>query len=130
MSKSGLLQVFVTSVSLCCRLLLAETPSKDAGTGLEGVISISPVQAGPIRPGVPDSKPLGHTEFVVTKDDKQVASFETDDKGHFKISLPPGHYSISRKGLKPGIGNYGPFEADVGAGEMKRIQWTIDSGIR
>lgn len=106
------------------------TPKSDAGTGLEGIISISPVQGGPIRQGVPDSKPLPNTEFVVTKENNAVTSFQTDDKGRFHISLPPGHYTVSRKGLKVGIGNYGPFEVEIAPGEMKKVQWTCDSGIR
>ena len=106
------------------------TPKSDAGTGLEGIISISPVQAGPIRQGVPDSKPLADTEFVVAKENKTVTSFQTDAKGRFHISLPPGHYTVSRKGLKVGIGFYGPFEVEIAPGEMKKVQWACDSGIR
>lgn len=113
-------------------IALGQSPSAqkpDAGSGLEGVISIGPVQGGPIRPGVPDSKPLPHAEFVVTKENKIVTSFQTDDKGRFHVSLPPGHYAISRK-INATLGNYGPFEVDITAGKMKQVQWTCDSGIR
>ena len=128
---------FFSMLGVCFTLLstvaLGEppsTPKSGVGTGLEGVISISPVQAGPIRQGVPDSKPLADTEFVVAKENKTVMSFQTDDKGRFHISLPPGHYTVSRKGLKVGIGNYGPFEVEIAPGEIKKVQWTCDSGIR
>ena len=64
------------------------------------------------------------------KEKISVASFQTDDKGRFRISLPPGHYTISRKDWNAPIGSYGPFEVDVTAGEMKTVQWDCDSGIR
>ena len=59
-----------------------------------------------------------------------MASFKTDDQGRFRISLPSGHYTISRKGGKATVGSYGPFEVDVAAGQIKRVQWNCDTGIR
>jgi len=101
-----------------------------AKTGIEGVISVSPVQAGPVRQGTPDSKPLTNTAFVVRHGNEIVASFETDDLGGFRIFLPPGHYVISRKDWAGAIGHYGPFEVDVTAGQMKIVRWNCDSGLR
>src|SRR5882724_1722988 len=37
---------------------------------------------------------------AVFESDKTIASFTTDDKGRFQISLPPGHYTISKKDWK------------------------------
>lgn len=100
-----------------------------APTGLEGVILISPVMGGPIRPGGADAKPLAQTEFAVKQGDKVVATFTTDAQGHFKLSLGPGHYAVVKK--KPGaIGSYGPFEVEVAAGKMKTVEWKCDSGVR
>src|SRR5206468_114462 len=48
----------------------------------------------------------------------------------FGASVPPGHYKVSIKGKRPGIGRYGPFEVDVAPGKMTRVQWDCDSGIR
>ena len=98
---------------------LAETPSTpkaEPGTGLEGVILAGPIQGGPTRQGVPDSRPLANTEFVVEKENSTVASFKTNDQGRFQVSLPAGHYTISRKDWKANIGSYGPFEVDVARG--------------
>ena len=64
------------------------------------------------------------------KDNSTVASFKTNDEGRFKISLPPGHYTISRKDWNASIGSYGPFEVDVAAGQMKKVQWNCDTGLR
>ena len=107
----------------------AQTPS-GTETGIEGVITISPTKPGPMRVDAPTSKPLANTAFVVEKDNAQVASFTTDDQGHFRIQLPPGHYRASIKGRKTTIGHFGPFEADVVADKMTNVVWNCDSGIR
>jgi hypothetical protein len=99
-------------------------------TGIEGVISIGPTHGGPIRPGVPSSKGLANTEFAVETDKGEVSSFKTDDQGHFRILLSPGHYKVSIKGRKGGVGHYGPFEADVTANQMLTVHWYCDSGMR
>ena len=107
-------------------ITLGETEPK---TGLEGVITVSPIHGGPARIGVPNSGPLADVYFNVKKGDEIVASFRTDDQGQFRISLAPGHYSIALK-EKRRFPRCGPFEADVVAGQIKRVEWTCDSGMR
>jgi hypothetical protein len=104
--------------------------SSGAETGIEGVITISPTQAGPVRADSPASKPLASAAFAVENEKGEVASFTTDGQGHFRTSVPPGHYKVSMKGRKSSIGRFGPFEVDVVAGKMTRVEWQCDSGIR
>jgi hypothetical protein len=59
----------------------------------------------------------------------EVTSFTTDDQGHFRIPLSPGHYTVSIKGRNTTIGHFGPFEVDVVSGKMTKVQWECDSGI-
>jgi|SRR5437870_11442737 len=99
-------------------------------TGIEGVITISPTQPGPIRADSPGSKPLANVTFAVENETGEAASFTTDDQGHFRTSVPPGHYKVSIKGRKSSIGHFGPFEVDVAPGKMTKVQWECDSGIR
>jgi hypothetical protein len=122
----------VLLVSFSC-FVLAETPSTpkpESDAGLEGVIFVGPIQGGPTRQGIPDSRPLTNTEFLVMKENSTVASFKTDDQGRFRISLPSGHYTVSRKDWKASVGSYGPFEVDVAEGQIKTVQWNCDTGIR
>ena len=89
-----------------------------------------PTRGGPAKQGVADSRPLPGIEFVVRKDNGVVAAFKTDDEGRFRISLPPGRYTVSRKDWQSAVGSYGPFEVDIKAGEVKTVQWNCDTGIR
>jgi len=74
--------------------------------------------------------PLANAGFVIENNGREVASFTTDEKGHFRAALPPGHYKVSLKGRKSSIGRFGPFEVDVVASKMTKVQWECDSGIR
>lgn len=105
-------------------------PAPEKNTGIEGVISVSPAHGGPARVGVPNSRPLANVEFTVENANGAVASFTTDQDGRFRVSLAPGHYTISRKGEKHKIGRYGPFAADVVAGQLTKVEWNCDSGMR
>jgi len=102
-----------------------------SGTGIEGVITFSPTQPGPIRADAPSSKPLANTTFVVENEKgTEVTSFTTNEQGQFRVPLPPGHYIVSKKARKGGIGHYGPFDVDVLADKMTRVTWECDTGIR
>jgi len=114
---------------MCGVFLSGQTPS-GSETGIEGVITITPSQPGPIRADAPSSQPLANVAFVVQNDKSEVASFTTDDQGRFRMALAPGHYKVSRKGRTSSIGRYGPFEVDVVAGRMTKVQWQCDSGMR
>jgi hypothetical protein len=99
-------------------------------TGIEGVIIISPSHGGAVRPGMASSKPLANTTFVVSNAANAVAEFTTDDQGRFKIALVSGRYSVARKGGQHKIGRYGPFDVDVTAGQMTKVEWRCDTGMR
>ncbi len=116
--------------SCFCSAETQPTPAPEPGTGLEGVITVSPIRGGPSRADLPDSGPLANVAFVVENERGTVTSFTTDDRGQFRISLAPGHYTIFREGRKGGIGKFGPFQVDVVAGKMTRVQWNCDTGIR
>jgi len=104
--------------------------SSGGESGIEGVISISPARPGPVRVDEAGSVPLANATFVIENNSREIASFTTNDKGHFRASVPPGHYKVSLKGRKSSIGRFGPFEVDVVAGKMTNVHWECDSGIR
>jgi len=126
------LKLFLSLVILfmSAGLTLAQ-PNTGAGSGIEGIITISPIGPGPAKKDMPISAPYANATFVV-QDQAGIAvtSFTTDDAGRFRISLSPGHYKVSRKGEKPVIGHFGPFDADVVAGKMTQVEWECDPGTR
>ena len=120
---------FLTFAGFCC----AQTPTpmpEAADTGIEGVITVSPIHGGPIRPGMASSAPLINATFVVGNDSGAVAEFTTDANGRFKVSVAPGHYMVTKKDRQKGIGRYGPFDVDVVAGQMTEVEWQCDTGMR
>jgi hypothetical protein len=113
---------------MCGGFLPGQTPA-GSETGIEGVITIDPARPGPVRADAPIS-PLANVAFAVETQKGEIASFTTDNEGRFRVSLAPGHYKVSRKGRTSSIGRYGPFEVDVAAGQMTKVQWECDSGMR
>lgn len=108
---------------------VGQTPAGEE-SGIEGVITVSPANAGPVRADAPRSVPLPNTTFAVANTNGDVVSFTTDDQGRFRLLLTPGHYKVSLKERKSAIGRFGPFEVDVASGKMTNVQWECDSGIR
>ena len=123
------LSTAVAVLIMCAGFLPGQTQS-GSETGIEGVITIDPTRPGPVRADAPSSRPLANTTFVVENQKGETTSFTTDDQGHFRTLLAPGHYRVSLKGRTSSIGRYGPFEVDVVAGQMTKVQWQCDSGMR
>lgn len=113
---------------VCAGFSLGQSPASSE-TGIEGVITVNPARPGPARIDAPNSQPVANTAFVVESRTGEVTSFTTDQQGRFRVSLAPGHYKVSIKGRRA-IGRFGPFETDVVAGQMTKVQWECDSGMR
>jgi hypothetical protein len=125
--RFGFLMILGLVIAACASA--GQTPA-GGESGIEGVITVSPARPGPIRVDESGSVPLANATFVVESKNGGVTSFTTDEQGHFRAVLPPGHYKASLKGRKSSIGHFGPFEVDVAPGKMTKVQWQCDSGIR
>jgi hypothetical protein len=110
--------------------MTAAAETTPSGTsGIEGTIVVSPSRPGPITKDGPSVAPARDLQFVVKAGDTTVKTFTTDGEGRFQVALPPGHYVIQREGAAPRIGHW-RFEVDVVAGQMTKVNWTADSGMR
>ena len=98
-------------------------------SGIEGVIFVSPSRPGPTRIDQPNAAPAANVTFAVMRADARITSLTTDSEGRFRLSLPPGHYTILRDDPGARIGHW-RFEADVKPGEVTSVRWTADSGMR
>ena len=118
-----------TVIALFSVTTVAETPPPGT-SGIEGTIVVSPTRPGPIRKDEEQSvAPVRNTQFVVKAGDATVKTLTTDGEGHFQVALPPGHYVIRREGPGSRIGRW-RFDADVVAGQITKVNWTADSGMR
>jgi hypothetical protein len=117
-----------TLIALFSMTAVAETPAPGT-SGIEGTILVSPSRPGPITKDGPSVAPVRNAQFVVKAGDATVKTFTTDGEGRFQVALLPGHYVIMREGAGAGIGRW-RFEADVVAGQMTKVNWTADSGMR
>jgi hypothetical protein len=123
--------VIIRILLSCCFLAAMDSLAQPTTTaGIEGEIRIGPARPGPAKLGGPNTQPLMNTVFIVKQEEKIVASFQTDNEGRFRISLPPGKYRVSKKDWKGRFGSYGPFEVKVIAGEIKKVQWECDNGMQ
>jgi len=131
MSKLAILSLALFGLIPCFALSQEPPiPAADGSAGVEGTISITPIQGGPTRKGEPDSRPLANITFEVKQNGQVTKSFQTNDWGQFHVELKPGHYTIARKDWKGAVGFYGPFEVEVAQGKMTKVEWNCDSGIR
>jgi hypothetical protein len=129
MAHASVSIIATTLAALACMTAVAETPAPGM-SGIEGTIVVSPTRPGPIRKNEePSVAPVRNTQFVIKAGDATVKTFATDGDGHFQVALPPGHYLIMRQGAPPRIGRW-RFEADVVAGQVTKVNWTADSGMR
>src|SRR3982074_1291883 len=129
MPHAYLSSIAATLIALACMTAVAETPAPGT-SGIEGTIVVSPTRPGPIRKDEELSvAPVSNAQFVVKAGDATVKTFTTDGDGRFQVALPPGHYVIEREGAGTRIGRW-RFEADVVAGQMTKVNWTADSGMR
>jgi hypothetical protein len=121
--------VAATLIALFSMTTVAETPSPGA-SGIEGTIVVSPTRPGPTRKDEETSvAPVRNAQFAIKAGDATVKIFTTDGDGRFQVALPPGHYVIVKEGAAARIGRW-RFEADVVAGQMTKVNWTADSGMR
>lgn len=121
--------VGATLIALLSMTAVAETPAPGT-SGIEGTIGVSPSRPGPNRKEEgPSFAPVRDAQFAIKAGDATVKTFTTDSEGRFQVALPPGHYVIVREGAPPRIGRW-RFEADVVVGQMTKVNWTADSGMR
>ena len=128
MPRASITVTGATLIALFAMTAGAETTAPGT-SGIEGTVVVSPSRPGPIRKDGPSVAPVPNMQFVVKAGDATVKTFTTDGEGRFQVALPPGHYVIVREGAPPRIGRW-RFEADVVAGQMTKVSWTADSGMR
>ena len=102
----------------------ATTPS-----GLRGLVT-----RGPIMPvcvaGQPCSGPAKNVTLVFSRNGRVMRRATTNDQGRYRVRLAPGLYSV-RLQVKQRIGRgLEPGRARVARSRFRRVDFSIDTGIR
>lgn len=120
----------ISIIGATLALFSMTAPAETPGTsGIEGTVLVSPSRPGPITKDGPSVAPARNVQFLVKAGNATVKTFTTDGEGRFQVAVPAGHYVIVRDGAPARIGRW-HFEADVVAGQMTKVNWTADSGMR
>ncbi|MCI0432320.1 MAG: prealbumin-like fold domain-containing protein, partial [Gemmatimonadetes bacterium] len=83
----------ILSAMFFAGLLHATSPPISDETGIMGKVFRGPVEGGPAIWAESDEAPF-RAVFYVMESGREVARFESDEQGRFKVSLPPGEYTI------------------------------------
>jgi hypothetical protein len=98
-------------------------------SGLRGLVT-----RGPIVPvcaaGRPCSEPAKNVTLVFSRNGRVVRRARTNDQGRYRVALAPGLYAV-RPTPKPSIGRgLEPGRARVVRARFRRLDFSIDTGIR
>jgi hypothetical protein len=107
---------------------LATVPIPSLGaSGLRGLVVRAPT-APVCAKSAPCSAPAGNTTLVFTKRSRVVRT-RTDAKGHYRIALFPGWWTVrtAQVGIGAGIR---PTRVRVAAARFRVVDFSIDTGIR
>jgi hypothetical protein len=125
-----LLAVLLLSMVAAACAKATDGSGSGGDSGIRGV-----VVAGPQCPVESAESPcpdalVPNTEIQVKRSGEVVATATSDDAGGFKISLPPGEYSVEVVGDMGGIGYAKPVDVTVIEGAFAQVSVVIDTGIR
>lgn len=106
----------------------ASHPSMMSNSGIEGNVTIGPVF--PVtRTGMVNERPYQATITVLNQQGQTVSQFQSDIKGHFRVILEPGTYT-----LRPESPKYPPYATEqtvtVTDNQFTQVHIYYDSGIR
>ena len=99
-------------------------------SGINGQAWISPACPGPVRLDreCPDRPYQGYL-WVLDGNGSLIAELTTDAEGRFRVSLPPGRYTITQvEGTS--LPALPPQPVTVTAGQFSEVELVLDSGMR
>jgi hypothetical protein len=106
-------------------------PNPALPSGITGVDGFTMTIRCPVMPesGCPPT-PVSARLSVTSPAGATVATATSDKKGHFRIALLPGTYTLFARSLTGGIPRPASVKLTVVAGRLVTVRLTLDSGIR
>jgi hypothetical protein len=132
MLKKGWLPsiIILIGLSACTQGIQAISTPTDL-SGIEGHVTQGPTCPGPVKIGASEcqDQPYQAKITILDEHNDQIAQFETDSLGFYKIPLTPGTYI-----LHPESGNPLPSATDqiviVFEGQFTQVMVVYDTGMR
>ena len=116
-------------VALAAVVVASSAGAATTPAGLRGLVA-----RGPIAPvcvaGQPCSAPAKNVVLVFSRNGRVVRRVTTNEKGRYRVALAPGLYAVRLK-TRQSIGRgLEPAHARVVANRFRRVDFSIDTGIR
>jgi|SRR5437588_10500354 len=118
-----------TPAALAAAVVVSSAGAATSSSGLRGL-----VMRGPITPVCtaeqPCSEPAENVTLVFSRNGQVVRRAKTNDQGRYRVALVPGLYAV-RLTKKPSVGRgLEPGRARVMRARFRRVDFSIDTGIR
>jgi len=118
-----------TLAALAVILVASSAGAATSSSGLRGLVT-----RGPIAPvcvaGQPCSAPAKDVTLVFSRNGRVVRRARTNERGRYRVVLAPGLYVV-RLTPKPAVGRgLEPVRARVLRARFRRVDFSIDTGIR
>jgi hypothetical protein len=115
--------------ALAAAVVASSTGAATSTSGLRGLVT-----RGPIAPvcaaGQPCSEPAKNVTLVFSRNGRVVRRARTNELGRYRVALAPGLYAV-RLTPKPAVGRgLEPVRARVIRARFRRLDFSIDTGIR
>ena len=115
--------------ALAAFVVVSAAGAATTSSGLRGLVT-----RGPIAPVCtaeqPCTEPARNVTLVFFQNGQVVRRVKTNDQGRYRVALAPGVYAV-RLTKKPSIGRgLEPVRARVMRARFRRVDFSIDTGIR
>ena len=116
-------------VVLAAVIAVSSAGAATSSSGLRGLVT-----RGPIVPvcaaGQPCSEPAKNVTLVFSRNGRVVRRATTNEKGRYRIALAPGLYAVRLKARQSIGRGLEPLRARVVPNRFRRVDFSIDTGIR
>jgi hypothetical protein len=120
--------VWVGLIAACLAIVPSGTASRaQFTTGLKGTVLAAPTE--PVcMPRVPCMRPAAGAVLAFTQGDLVRKRVATAADGTYRVLLRPGRYGI--RVTRPATHRVSPIQVRVDAGQIRRVNVYIDTGLR
>ena len=118
-----------TLAAFAVALVASSAGAATSSSGLRGLVTRGPITPACVA-GQPCSEPARNVTLVFSRNGRVVRRARTNDQGRYRAALAPGLYAV-RLTPRPRIGRgIEPVRVRVLRARFRRLDFSIDTGIR